>query len=65
MPKNIDIIDYKPVNAGVIDYKPNNNSFNLDFSNQVYEQTLSAGMYMGIPPFTYPETITINSPFSP
>lgn len=64
-PSNKAVIDYKPKSEGIIDFKPNNENIALDTTSQLYEQTLSAGMYMGIPPHTYPETIVVQSPFSP
>lgn len=63
--KNLGVIDTKPKNAQVIDTRPKNTSINVEFTNRVYEQVLTAGMYMGIPPFTYPEAGTVQSPFSP
>ncbi len=65
MPNNFGIKDIKPANLGAKEIKPQSVSVKPGNENRVYEQVLTAGMYMGIPPFTYPEEQTIISPFSP
>lgn len=65
MSKNLRVYDAKPKNMRVWDYKPKNQTINTDLINKVYDVTLGAGMYMGLPGFTYPTAITVQTPFSP
>jgi len=64
-PRNLGATDEKPKSFGAIDKKPQSGAVRTGLENRVYQQTLSAGMYAGIPPFTYPAAITVDSPFSP
>ena len=64
MPKNLRIIDVIPKNQAPIDILPKMSKFGEEM-NRVYTQTLGAGMYMGIPPHTYPNSIDVITPFSP
>ena len=61
MPK---LINVKPKVGEMIDVKPKIGNL-ADNPNRLYEQVLTAGMYMGIPPHTYPTIGTVLSPFSP
>ncbi len=63
-PVNELVIDEKPVNRSVEDVRPNMNLIGVE-PNRTYTQTLTVGMYMGIPPHTYPEEVDVESPFSP
>lgn len=74
MPRNSLVIDAKPVNFLVVDRKPGNflvidtkgkNNIVSGNENRLYTTTLTAGMYMGIPPFTYPETTSFDTPYAP
>jgi hypothetical protein len=66
MSKNLVVEDTKPRNELVLDTKPSNQSVGGDFgADRLYTQVLTAGMYLGIPPFTYPEAGTVQSSFSP
>ena len=64
MIKNQIVEDVKPENIVVQDVLPKNLLVE-NISDRLYTQVLSAGMYMGIPPHTYPEAGTVQSPFSP
>lgn len=64
-PKNIQVFDAKPSNSLVEDTKPKNVGAATFETEQLYTQVLGAGMYMGIPPHTYPEAGTVISSFSP
>ena len=64
MSKNEQVVDPKPKNELVFDQKPKLSSLSTEI-NQLYNQILTAGIYMGIPPFTYPSAGTVSSPFSP
>ena len=61
MPKVLRIFDEKPKVMRVFDEKPKMTNM-LSETNRLYERTLGAGMYMGIPPFTYPTTIIVLDP---
>lgn len=63
-PSNLAVLDVKPSNSLVVDAKPKNLAISTEV-DRLYTQVLTEGMYMGIPPFTYPEAGTIESPFSP
>lgn len=66
MAKNLLVEDTKPENKLVEDTKPQNLKIDLEFGvDRLYEQVLTVGMYMGIPPFTYSTAGTVQSPFSP
>ena len=64
MPKNLQVVDIKPKTDLIINAKPKNDATRTEFTNQLYEQVLTAGMYMGIPPHTYPSAGTVQSPLS-
>ena len=64
MPKNLKVIDVLPKNKAVIDILPKMSKIGEEM-NRVYTQPLGAGMYMGIPPHTYPTAIDVITPFSP
>ncbi len=64
-PNNLVVEDPKMNNLIVQDVVPNMLSQALVGAEQLYIQVLTAGMYMGIPPFTYAETGTVVSPISP
>lgn len=64
MIKNKMVEDVKPENIVVQDVLPKNLLVD-NINDRLYEQVLSAGMYMGIPPHTYPTAGTVQSPFSP
>jgi hypothetical protein len=74
MPRNRLVIDQRPTNSSVKDPKPTLDSvtdpkpsmtFNTSSNDVLYTQVLTKGMYMGIPPFTYSEAGTVQSPFNP
>lgn len=64
-PKNFSVEDVLPNNEMVSDAKPKMIGPDAGLVDQLYDQVITAGMYMGIPPFTYPEAGTVSSPFSP
>ena len=63
-PKVLKVFDEKPNALKVFDEKPTTDQLGVE-TNRLYQQILTAGMYMGIPPHTYSEAGTVNSPFSP
>lgn len=65
MSKNSQVLDQKPLNSSVDNTAPLNSGARIAEIDILYAQVLTAGMYMGIPPFTYPEAGTVQSPFSP
>ena len=75
MSKNLRAIVIKPQNEAVIDILPKNNkiqdiapkmrNFASSDTEQYYTVILGAGMYMGIPPHTYPTAGTVQTSFSP
>ena len=66
MTKNLIVEDIKPKNELVEDVKPKNQLVGGDFgADQLYQQILTAGMYVGIPPFTYPTAGTTLKYFFP
>ena len=66
MPKSFIVEDIKPKNEAVIDILPKNlMGVGENLGDQLYEVVLGAGMYMGIPPHTYPVAGPVQSPYSP
>lgn len=72
--KNLSVTDTKPQNELVLDTKPNNQAvvdskpsmLLVDTEQEIYRSVvLGAGMYMGIPPHTYPVAITVSNSFNP
>lgn len=56
------MLNVKPQLGGMVDVKPKVGNLGPN-TNRVYERTLGAGMYMGLPfLLTYPEAITVISP---
>lgn len=64
-PKGLTVEDTKSRNFLVGDTKSSNTTPKIETLDKLYTVVLGAGMYMGIPLLTYPEAITIQSPFSP
>lgn len=65
MSRNRLVKDSRPTLMSASNIRPSlvgKSNFDTD---RLYTQILEKGMYMGIPPFTYPETETVQSPFNP
>lgn len=63
-PANLSVFDAKPKLRSVEDIKPKNLTVS-PLTDQLYEQVLTEGMYMGLPGMTYATTGTAESPYSP
>ncbi len=64
LPTNLLVENAQPKNINVEDTQPKSQLFQPTHS-QLFEQVLTVGMATGIPPHTYPELGTVESPFSP
>ena len=59
-PKNLSVVDVKPSNFGVVDSKPKTTVGRYEEATRSYQQTISAGQYMGLPfLLTYRDVVTV------